>query len=714
MPTTAITSEGRILGTVAYMSPEQAEGKPVDARSDLFSLGVILFEMATGTRPFGGETSMSIISSILRDTPKSVTDLNPAMPGDLARIIRRALSKDPERRYQTAKDLRNDLEELNGAPVPGDPRTRHLRRILSGAVAAGVIIAAALYFLPKYGERIGILRRSSSLQDFQITPLTTSGDAALPAISPDGKYVVYGRQDEKGHSLWLKQIATSRDVEIVASEPSVYLGGATITPDGAFVDFVRTRRSGVTLPELWRVPLLGGTPKKLVDMIVSSLVAWSHDGRRMAFTAVISDGAAGPPRSTALVVADADGGHPRFVATRHPPVFLSMTSATGYGHPAWSPDGRMVATLESNFSNGDASVTPLVIDIASGRTRYVPSLYRVSTLEWPRAETFLVSGASHSGAPAQLFYVDAATGRPSPLTNDLNDYAGVSLTADGRTLAASRFAERTRLWVGDTNGRDITEVPTSSASHLWRSMLAWANGRVLHTAAANGTVAVISVAPDATGRAETIVEGTDMAVSRDGKTLVFISATSNVAGGEIWKSDIDGSHRVRVASGQAVQPALSKDGETIFFTSGRNPPLQKLWTVPTRGGEPVELAHRLAVRPAVSPDGTQLAFGTVDDHNRFTLMVCDIPGCVNQRTIGSNARYGRWLPSGAAIAYVDAEEQRNLYVQPLDGSAPTQLTHFTDSRIQDFGWSGDGTRLAILRSETLADVVLFNGLRSRN
>jgi serine/threonine protein kinase len=123
MPTAPITGEGRILGTVAYMSPEQAESKPIDARSDLFSLGVILYEMATGVRPFTGDTSMSIISSILKDTPTPITDLNPGLPRELGRIIRRALAKDLERRYQTAKDLRNDLEELKASIDSGELQT---------------------------------------------------------------------------------------------------------------------------------------------------------------------------------------------------------------------------------------------------------------------------------------------------------------------------------------------------------------------------------------------------------------------------------------------------------------------------------------------------------------------------------------------------------------------------------------------------------------
>jgi serine/threonine protein kinase len=147
LPTAEMTHDGRIVGTVAYMSPEQAEGKPIDHRSDLFSLGVILYEMATGGRPFTGDTSVSIISSILKDTPPSITDLKATLPRELGRIIRRALTKDAERRYQTAKDLRNELEDLKreyesrrDAP---DVAPRPMERVASIAVLPFTDMSAA-------------------------------------------------------------------------------------------------------------------------------------------------------------------------------------------------------------------------------------------------------------------------------------------------------------------------------------------------------------------------------------------------------------------------------------------------------------------------------------------------------------------------------------------------------------------------------------------
>ena len=154
LPTKPMTGEGRILGTVAYMSPEQAEGKPIDQRSDIFSLGVILYELATGERPFKGDTSVSLLSSILRDTPRSVTDINRTLPRDIGRIVKRCLVKDPERRYQSAKDLRNDLEELKqaldsgeiaaGGSMVGDaPSARTWSpAVLAGGLAAAVVITA--------------------------------------------------------------------------------------------------------------------------------------------------------------------------------------------------------------------------------------------------------------------------------------------------------------------------------------------------------------------------------------------------------------------------------------------------------------------------------------------------------------------------------------------------------------------------------------------
>lgn len=263
LPTALATGEGRILGTVAYMSPEQAEGKTVDARSDLFSLGVILYEMATGQRPFAGETSISIISAIVKDTPKSVTDLNPALPRDFGRIVKRALAKDPERRYQTAKDLRNDLEELKASLDSGEleaearvtvapvrAHASHLGRSLAVGAAVVVTIAAIAFVVFGSGRPPTGAQPAPAVQ---LIPLTSTGNAELAAISPDGKYVAYVQTVEGGQGIWVHQIASRSTVQIVPPAPDVRIEGLTVKPDGSFVDFIRVSSAQ---RELWRVPFL--------------------------------------------------------------------------------------------------------------------------------------------------------------------------------------------------------------------------------------------------------------------------------------------------------------------------------------------------------------------------------------------------------------------------------------------------------------------------
>src|SRR5262245_37018102 len=207
LPTQELTGEGRIVGTVAYMSPEQAEAKPVDPRSDVFSLGVVIFEMATSQRPFKGDTPVSLLSSIIKDTPASLADLRAELPRDLVRIVKRCLSKDPEDRYQTAKDLRNDLralkEDLSSGAVaavsgvhalPAAPRAAAKRRYVSSAVAgiAALSVAAIAFVYRPGNDRQPGAVSAANAQPFasvSLNRLTTTGTAGLAAISDDGRYV---------------------------------------------------------------------------------------------------------------------------------------------------------------------------------------------------------------------------------------------------------------------------------------------------------------------------------------------------------------------------------------------------------------------------------------------------------------------------------------------------------------------------------------------
>ena len=198
--TALISDVGHIVGTVAYMSPEQAEGRNIDARSDIFSLGVMLFEMATGRRPFTGDSSISVITSILRDTPPTVSDLKPAVPIEFARIVRRCLQKEPERRYQTAVDLRNALEEVKqdsevgiSASVVGPvARTRARERwMVPGVATAALLLAALGVWAVKNRSSRDIPAPKIDIRERQVTSNPIEAPVFFAAISSDGRYVAY-------------------------------------------------------------------------------------------------------------------------------------------------------------------------------------------------------------------------------------------------------------------------------------------------------------------------------------------------------------------------------------------------------------------------------------------------------------------------------------------------------------------------------------------
>ena len=333
-----MTGEGKIIGTVAYMSPEQAEGKDVDPRSDIFSLGVVLHEMATGERPFKGDTNVSVLSAILKDTPRPVTDSNPELPPDLARIVRRCLAKDPERRYQTAADLRNELEELKQDTATGTvtmvrpaARTRSKRGIAIPAAVVGVgalvAIGAAWSVL---GRRDSAPKAATGFTIDRLQRLTTSGTAFMAAISPDGRYVVHVKVEEGGPGLWTRQTAATSDVRIVAPA-DVRFDGIAFTPDANYIYYsYYPSGQGTVVASLYKVPVLGGTPSKVLDDI-DSRVTFSPDQKQMAFTrGSIQRG------TNDLMVANLDGSNVHTLASSPAPDRFQPEG------PSWSPDGRTI------------------------------------------------------------------------------------------------------------------------------------------------------------------------------------------------------------------------------------------------------------------------------------------------------------------------------------------------------------------------------------
>jgi eukaryotic-like serine/threonine-protein kinase len=707
VPTALATGEGRILGTVAYMSPEQAEGKSIDGRSDLFSLGIILYEMATGDRPFKGDTSISIISSIVKDTPASLTEVNPALPRDLARIVRRAIAKDPEKRYQTAKDLRNDLEELKAsldsgeliaesAPssaASGADKTRIWRWTAIGAVVVAIGALVTVGVMQRRGTTS--TPASATAEPFTMTALTSTGDTGLAQLSPDGKYVAYVQFDHEQTSVWMRQLASGSMVRIVAPEPDGVVWGLTITPDSSFVDFVRTRSAASLQPlDLWRVPFVGGPARKIVDDVASA-PGWSPDGKQMAYFATA-------PNEYRVMVAQSDGSEPRKVASRiiprrYPTLPFSSRPDT---RPAWLPDGQALVVVATDDTRGIASHQLVRIDLATGVETelrsakfYAPGGGMVLGRD---AQSVTVNIPESDPRRTQVVTVNLVDGATRQLTNDLAAYVGVS--AAGDAFVTTRRETNSDLRVVDAAGHNPREIGRSFPSAV--NGISWiGNTRLLFGATLAGGGGIWSI--DAAGTPDLMVPGGYYAsTSADGRTMAFLRDS------EIWRADADGRNAARITRGQ--NPQITPDGSKLFYISGQAG-TQSLWVVDLAGGQPRQLSTMTVLTqsiPAVSPDGRQLVALAEGG-----AIIMSVDGGEPVRRFPLPPGRLRWTPDGRGLTYADAT-QTNLWVQPIDGAAPRQLTTFSDGRkIAAFDWSPDGQQLAVARSVTTSDIVLLKSVR---
>lgn len=730
------TSPGLVMGTVGYMSPEQARGREVDGRSDIFSFGSILYEMLSGKRPFTGENEVDIIASILHKEPEPLGD---GIPDELKSLVRKTLRKDREERYQTATELLADLRDLRqkltgemsgsstadfqyaaatgdgfSKPLSTDGYSKAPTSSISGAIAAKArlhpVIAAGLVLAAAVG--LGFLatnlyqswQRTESFQNMRFAKLTSSGNivSEQSAVSPDGKYIAYVTQDGGNQGLWVKQTAASASVQVVPPAEVMY-DGLTFSPDGVQVYYTMFEKtSGQSA--LYQVPVLGGMPRKLISDVFGP-VSLLPDGSRIAFIR----------KETSILTAKPDGSDEQVVAT----------SAEGnrYFRLAWSPDSKKI--MAAMFSATDSRDHIVEIGAKDGSEKPFSSIWlRVRSMAWlPEGDGLVVSGRDPETQLSQLWLVNYPDAEAKRITNDLNNYQGVSISADGKTIVSVQENRLSNIWLAENGDpSSARKITTELGRDEGLSGVALVpDGRVVYTVRLRGQQDLWIVNPDGSGNRQLTFDSRDNfspAVTPDGRYIVFVSTRSGTP--DIWRMDIVGGNPVRLTAepGLKGEPNISPDGKWVVYQLVNEKNQSSVWKVSIDGGTPTPVVQAIARRPIVSPDGKFIAceYNAPEKAPPFKFAVASVDGSLPAREIDLPAviksRTFRWSPDGKSVVYFESRDRvYNLWRQSLDGGAPIQLTNFSADKIFRFDISREGTKFAFARGSETSDVIMVSDFR---
>jgi len=752
------TSPGVVMGTVNYMSPEQASGKEVDARTDIWSVGVVLYEMGTGRLPFEGATPSHVIVAILEKEPLPLSAHMQNMPEALDWIVTETLTKDTAERTQTARELMKKLQRLKqrvdadaeversvapeqfaasrsgatagsmsihsapttiGGATPGTSGVAAAPTNLSSAeyvvnqikshkkafALTGIIALAALvgigFALYKFlsNRQKGVI----SLEAAKFTRLTTTGNATGAAISPDGKWLVHVQDDGDQKSLWLRQVAVANSNTQIVPPAHVRFFGVAFSPDGNYV-YYAVREGNLDTGTLYQVPVLGGTPRKLFTGIKSS-ISFSPDGKQIAYFDFYED-------EDRLMIANADGSGQRLLAKRGGDEYFFLDD---FATVSWSPDGKTLATPVASARESYMSIA--TVSVATGEVKFLTSRrwFEVRQVVWFDASTVLATVQERDGEAYGIWQVTFPSGVATKLTNDLNSYPTISLTADAGSIAAVKSDIDNNIWLMPafdasratqiTQGRNLVARPAFTPE-----------GKLVCPIKAPVGADLYLIDPLTGNRKQLTADaGTNYepSVSPDGRYIVFISDRTGAP--QVWRMDIDGSNAKRLTqTAEDMDANISPDGRWVTYTSCLNK--CTVWKVGIDGGQPVQLTDRFSQAPVFSPDGKQIACRYLDQPNgQYQLAILPSEGGAPIKTFSlanGVVRCWRWTADGRAIVYgITQKGVTNLWAQSLDGSPPKQLTNFASEVIFGFDLSRDGKQVALDRGTRSSDVVLISNFK---
>jgi len=715
------TTEGVVMGTAAYMSPEQAAGKILDFRSDQFSFGSILYEMVTGQRAFGRDTAPETMAAIIRDDIEPISSISPGIPGPLRWIIERCLAKDPADRYQSTRDLARDIQNLNDhlteLTTSGEslatfthakPRSRWLTRTL---IVLSLIVVGIIAY------RLG---RTPPPKPLVFRTLTYSGSDSSPAVSPNGQLVAFRSDRDGKRRIWLKQLRGGNEVAITEGQDDF----PRFSPEGSLLLFIRNQG---TTTSLFRVPVLGGEPRKVVDNACSA--DWSPDGKQIVFIRW-NPGKVGPDSQFLTVNPDGSG-----IAE------LAVVPNRQLSSVRWSPDGRyLVATviIQGNYGSRDAV---LLIDVQTKKMKWILSTYNAPTSAvWSGLKNHIAYFIPETGVAlfqlrgaSTLFLHDVETGKREPVfwaqsAGDIMDILdngkivmhSASLRENLRHIPLNEAATTGGSeWL--TRGNSANRQPVYSAD----------GSRILFSSNMSGSLDLWEVTSESRSLrriTDDVAEDWDPTYSPDGKYILWSSNRNGHF--EIWLANSDGSGSRQVTNDgvDAENPEMTKDEKWILYNSYHpSPDKRGVWKIHPDGTGAVRIAAGLTQWPEISPDGRYASYGfykqSLNDPLTYEHVVeidtgKDVPFEIrvsNRDRVGGRMR---WMPDQKSIVFIDENEKGNwgLFAQDFVPGKDTSSTRRPiagfdpDRKMDTFTISPDQSSIVVAEVEVLSSLVLAEGI----